>query len=122
MLALGVLATVGANVSYGLPYGPLGALVSAWPAIAFIGSAEMALGMVRSAHREPGGVPAAPGAVHGHAAAAAGEFAAELAAGQLPGIRAIRGRLHVGQDKASQVQAYLRTQVRTPAYPGRAGT
>src|SRR5580700_6954453 len=61
MLALGVLATVGANVSYGLPYGPLGALVSAWPAVAFVGSAEMALGMARLARRVPQPLPAAPG-------------------------------------------------------------
>jgi hypothetical protein len=53
MLWLGITATIGANVSYGLPYGPLGAVVSAWPAVAFIGSAEMALGMVRSARSRP---------------------------------------------------------------------
>jgi hypothetical protein len=48
MLALGVSATVGANVAYGMAFGPLGALISAWPAVAFIGSAEMALSMIRS--------------------------------------------------------------------------
>lgn len=47
MLALGVAATVAANVAYGLPYGPLGAVVSAWPAVAFVGSAEMAIMLVR---------------------------------------------------------------------------
>ena len=36
-------------------------------------------------------------------------FAADLVAGRVPGIRAIREGLHVGQDKATQVQAYLRT-------------
>jgi Protein of unknown function (DUF2637) len=118
MLALGVLATVGANVSYGLPYGPLGALVSAWPAVAFTGSAEMALGMARLARRAPEAVPAAPGAAPAEAATAAAEFTADLAAGKLPGIRAIRGRLHVGQDKATQVQAYLRTRLAGTAYPG----
>jgi hypothetical protein len=35
-------------------------------------------------------------------------FAADLEAGQVPGIRKIRSGLHVGQDKASAVQAYLR--------------
>jgi len=35
-------------------------------------------------------------------------FAADLEAGRVPGIRAIRSGLHVGQDRASQVQAYLR--------------
>ncbi len=47
MLALGVGATVAANVAYGLASGPLGAVISAWPAVAFIGSAEMAIGVVR---------------------------------------------------------------------------
>lgn len=120
MLALGVLATVGANVSYGLPYGPLGAIVSAWPALAFIGSAEMALGMVRQSRRvpEPGAVEVA--APDDDVQADAAEFAADLAAGQLPAIRTIRARLHVGQARASQVQAYLRTRLPIPAYPGRA--
>ena len=53
-------------------------------------------------------------ALNGHAHAAAGLFAADLEAGRVPGIRAIRSGLHVGQDKASQVQAYLRTITRTP--------
>jgi hypothetical protein len=50
MLGLGVSATVAANVAYGLRFGPLGAVISAWPAVAFIGSAEMAIGMVRKSH------------------------------------------------------------------------
>ena len=49
MLGLGVGATVAANVAYGLPFGWLGAIVSAWPAIAFVGSVEMAVRFVRDA-------------------------------------------------------------------------
>lgn len=56
----------------------------------------------------PEAVPAVPGELNGHAHAAAELFAADLDAGRVPGIRAIRSGLHVGQDKASQVQAYLR--------------
>jgi hypothetical protein len=52
-------------------------------------------------------------ALNGHAHAAAGLFAADIEAGRIPGIRAIRSGLHVGQDKASQVQAYLRSLTRT---------
>ena len=47
MLWLGIAATVAANLAYGAAFGPLGALVSAWPAVAFIGSAEMAFGLAR---------------------------------------------------------------------------
>jgi hypothetical protein len=47
MLGLAVAATLAANVAYGVPYGLTGALLSGWPAVAFIGCAEMAIGMVR---------------------------------------------------------------------------
>jgi hypothetical protein len=53
MLWLGIAATVGANVAYGAGYGALGAVISAWPAIAFVGAAEMALGMVRAGRSAP---------------------------------------------------------------------
>ena len=49
MLGLSVAATLAANVGYGLPYGLPGALLSGWPAVAFVGSVEMVLGMVRRA-------------------------------------------------------------------------
>jgi len=47
MLGLAVLATLAANIAYGLPFGLPGALISGWPAVAFIGCAEMAIGAVR---------------------------------------------------------------------------
>jgi Protein of unknown function (DUF2637) len=56
---------------------------------------------------EPGSVAAA---LNGHAAAAAERFAADLEQGRVPSIRAIRSGLSIGQQKASQVQAYLRTR------------
>ena len=34
-------------------------------------------------------------------------FAADVAAGRVPSIRAIRSRLRVGQPRAQQVRAYL---------------
>jgi len=49
MLGLAVVATLAANVAYGAHFGMAGALLSGWPAVAFIGSAEMALGMTRRA-------------------------------------------------------------------------
>ena len=38
---------------------------------------------------------------------AAEVFAADVAAGRVPSIRAIRSRLRVGQPRAQQVRAYL---------------
>ncbi|MGH3220241.1 MAG: hypothetical protein ACRDPY_16315 [Streptosporangiaceae bacterium] len=49
------------------------------------------------------------GDLNGHREAAAELFATDIEAGRVPGIRAIRSGLHVGQPKASQVQAYLRS-------------
>jgi hypothetical protein len=56
MLVLGIVATVTANVTHGLPsvllspvtHVVISALLSAWPAGAFIGSVEMAMGLVRA--------------------------------------------------------------------------
>lgn len=47
MLLLAVAATLACNVAYGLPHGAPGALLSGWPAVAFIGSAEVAISMSR---------------------------------------------------------------------------
>ena len=51
MLWLGIGATVGANIAYGAGFGLLGALISAWPAVAFIGAVEMVMQLVRRARR-----------------------------------------------------------------------
>lgn len=111
-LGLGIAATLAANVAAGLAYGVLGAIVAAWPAPALVISYELLMYVIRSAAAAPGAAGPDFG-LNGSAAAAVEAFAAELAEGKVPGIRAIRGRMHVGQDKASQVQAYLRTQIRT---------
>jgi hypothetical protein len=49
ILWLGIGATIGANIAYGAGYGLLGALISAWPAVAFIGAVEIAMQQVRRA-------------------------------------------------------------------------
>ena len=46
-LAAGILATVGANLAHGLGHGPIGALVSAWPALALAGSFELLMTLIR---------------------------------------------------------------------------
>jgi hypothetical protein len=117
-VTLGVAGTLYANVMSGLPRGPLAATVAAWPALAFTVASFMLERWLKSqAGAAPGpvpGVPAIPGELNGHAHQAAELFAADIEAGWVPGIRAIRSGLHVGQDKASQVQAYLRGLTRTP--------
>jgi hypothetical protein len=50
-LGTGIVATVGANLAHGLGHGPVGALVSAWPALALVGSFELLMLLVRTASR-----------------------------------------------------------------------
>lgn len=47
-LGAGILATIGANLAHGLGHGPIGALVSAWPALALAGSFELLMTLIRS--------------------------------------------------------------------------
>ncbi|TDC54821.1 DUF2637 domain-containing protein [Actinomadura sp. KC345] len=50
-LAVGIVATVGANVAHGASHGVIGALVSAWPALALVGAFELLMTLTRNAAR-----------------------------------------------------------------------
>jgi hypothetical protein len=54
MLVLAVVATLGANILFGIRYGYVGAALSGWPAVAFIGCTEMSIGMIRRARPDSG--------------------------------------------------------------------
>jgi hypothetical protein len=47
-LGAGIVATVGANLAHGIGHGPVGALVSAWPALALVGSFELLMMLIRT--------------------------------------------------------------------------
>jgi Protein of unknown function (DUF2637) len=47
-LVAGIAATIGANLAHGLGHGPIGALVSAWPALALAGSFELLMALIRT--------------------------------------------------------------------------
>jgi prevent-host-death family protein len=49
LLALGILATLAANVAHGWTEGPVGAVVAAWPAASLVGSYELLAWLVRTA-------------------------------------------------------------------------
>jgi hypothetical protein len=124
-LGLGVAATLAANVVAGLAYGPVGALVAAWPAPALVISYELLMLVIRSSVKampvsiwgQPGLYPATPGsqpdALHpdafgnGHGAPEGGKEAAELSRGELPSIRQVQREMHLGQPRAQQVHSYL---------------
>jgi hypothetical protein len=105
MLWLGIAATVGANIAFGAGYGLLGALISAWPAVAFIGSVEIAMQQVRRA-RAPraatsvAAVPEVPGNVEQAVRAA---YAASIAAGQPLSQRAMAERFGLSRRRVSQL-------------------
>ena len=55
-LSAGIAATISANLAHGLGHGPVGALVSAWPALALAGSFELLMTLIRTgphAERQP---------------------------------------------------------------------
>jgi hypothetical protein len=123
LLALGVAATVGANIAHGLDHGPIGALVAGWPALVAVGSFEL---LTRLLHNPPNN-PAcsSPPGAREHApdrssdgrrecgeqepavAQARQHFAEELAAGRLPSVRALKRELQLGHTRAAHVHDQL---------------
>ena len=56
LLALGIAATLTANMAQGWSHGPVGAVVAAWPAVSLVGSYELLVWLIRasgSADRGP---------------------------------------------------------------------
>ena len=95
MLLSSVLATLAANVAYGAASGVTGALISGWPAYAFIGCAEMSILMVRRTARTTApGVPV------------------RVPVARPEGVREIRARHKVSQATAVKMRNYAAAQVR----------
>ena len=83
-LGAGIAATIGANLAHGLGHGPIGALVSAWPALALAGSFELLMTLIRTEPpAQTTAIPtchanqAAPAAAHGAPPVPAGTPAVE---------------------------------------------
>jgi Protein of unknown function (DUF2637) len=105
MLWLGIAATIGANIAYGAGYGLLGALISAWPAVAFIGAVEIATQLVRRSRGPRAAtsgpdMPAVPGDVEQAVRAA---YAASVAAGQPLSQRVMAKRFGLSRRRVSQL-------------------
>jgi hypothetical protein len=175
-LVLGILATLAANVAAGAEFGIVGALVNAWPAIAFIVASEILLRMLRgpgptqrrrdrrdsgsggtpSARcraRDSGGhrvrgddrerpqraweqsceharrhtpavsrvAPVASVGAQGRARrhrpkepVSGHVFAAEIEAGELPSLRQVKERMHVGTDRARVIRDQLSQDLPRP--------
>jgi Protein of unknown function (DUF2637) len=109
----GLAASVAGNLGHVHSTALADRATAAVPPLAAAAALAVGLGVLK---RVVGRIPPLPDvetALNGHAAAAAELFGAELEAGRVPGTRAIRSGLSVGQDKAQQVQAFLRTRIRT---------
>jgi hypothetical protein len=85
-LILAVIATLACNVGYGVAHAWPGALLSGWPAVAFVVAAETTITMTRQRPSAPAPVPASgpsvpevPAGLNGHADRAAEIFAEDLA-------------------------------------------
>jgi hypothetical protein len=112
-LVLGIAATLAANVAAGLANGPEGALEAAWPAPALVISYELLMLVIRtSVTPAPGALANGNGAPEGGPEAAE-RFADDLAAGDVPLVRAIRREMHLGQPRAQAVREYLAAITRT---------
>jgi hypothetical protein len=105
MLWLGIGATIGANIAYGAGYELLGALISAWPAVAFIGAVEIAMQQVRRARgpRAATSVPAAPQVPGDVEQAVRAAYAASVAAGQPLSQRAMAERFGLSRRRVAQL-------------------
>jgi hypothetical protein len=108
MLGLAVGATLAANVAYGVPYGLPGALLSGWPAVAFIGSAEMAIGMVRRARTSARAGQASPGlpalVPSDSVAAAESSLRATIAAGNPLSVNQLQERFRLSRGTAAKLR------------------
>ena len=81
VLGLGVLVTGAVNAWAGLPYGPWGAVIYAWPAVALVLSYELLMLLIRNAAQEPASAP--------------------------KGVRQLMKEHKVGYDKAKALQASM---------------
>ena len=87
-LVLGIAGTLAANVAYGVHFGPVGAVVNAWPAAAFITATEILVGQMRRAGTTPA-VPEENPTVSADADADAPEITPAGVAGDVAGIAAV---------------------------------
>jgi hypothetical protein len=111
MLWLGVAATVAANIGYGLAYGAMGAIVSAWPALAFVGAVEMVMQLAKINGKHSGTekpvkakeVPPLTVSATAHERTVR-KLKSHTQNVGIPSVRAIMRDQHVGQIRAQQIR------------------
>jgi hypothetical protein len=141
LLIAGACATVAANIAAGLSHGIIGAIIAGWPALVACGCFELLLRyrrqpfVMRQADAHEQLAPALSLPVHGDEAVEPGDehpetqqpddalpadpaadlarrhYAADIAAGNTPSIRAIKKDLHVGTARASIIRSVLTAEL-----------
>lgn len=115
MLWLGILATVGANVLFGIRYGVVGSIVSAWPAAAFIGTVHVVTGVAK-AWSAAGPVRSSPEVTEDEVPAAdpvgqaRAALAASVAAGNPLSERKLARQFGISRPRAKQIRTTLETE------------
>jgi hypothetical protein len=99
LLGVGIVVTLGVNVTAGLHHGAVGAVVSAWPALALVGSYELLMSMIRR-EAAPVSVPM-PDGVPGTAA----DTVPGGVSGSVPGSVPVDGVSHVPVPRVRTVAA-----------------
>ena len=84
LLALGIVATLAANMAQGWSHGPVGAVIAAWPAVSLVGSYELLVWIIRTA--AAGGPGHEPAVNRGGPQAGRHETNLRLAAAQGPDV------------------------------------
>ena len=87
---LGIAGTLAANVAHGLGYGPVGAAVAAWPAVALAGSYELLMTVIRGSQAVPDAISDSVNTPEPLGEQAAEIFAGQLAADRVPSVRSVR--------------------------------
>ncbi len=96
-LGAGIVATVGANLAHGMGHGPVGALASAWPALALVGSFELLMMLIRAGR---GGRASATESERRHPPAPPLAQEAPLELPAAPGLeQTVRARYGAGQSQ-----------------------
>jgi Protein of unknown function (DUF2637) len=122
VVSAGLAASVAGNVGHVTGGDSASRITAAVPPLAAAAALTVGLGVLKRVVAAAGGSSVQPPetghalvpvSLNGYAAEAAEAFAEYVDAGQVPSIRDIRERMRIGQPKAQQVQAYLRTLTRT---------
>jgi hypothetical protein len=104
LLAAGIGATLLANVLAGLSWGPLGAVVGAWPALALVGSYELLMLIIRGSVAAPGTAPEPPVPADVNEAVRLAHLAS-VAAGEPLSQRQLAERFGVSRRQVGQIVA-----------------